>query len=506
MSTILYSLGRWSYRHPWRVLIAWLLLLGIAGGSAALFMKGTDNSFSIPGTESQAGIQQLGRSFPQASGTSAQIVVVTADGASVDDEPYASAIEDAVSSLEDLDGVLAVTDPFNEMVTGLVSDDGDAAIIRMQFEGQATSVSPETKTELKAIGSDLEEALPEGSQVLVGGDLFSQSLPTISLIEAVGVLIALFVLIVTFRSFRLAWFPLASALIGVALSVSLIFVATAFASISATTPLLAIMLGLAVGIDYALFITARHQDQVRTGMAAEESAARANGTAGSAVVFAGVTVLIALIGLSFANIPFLTTMGIAASVAVAIAVLIAVTLTPAFLGFAKGRVIGWKRREPRAPERCRGPSSERSETKRPNRRSTRSGCRAQARAPGLRDRLGQRSDEASDHHHGRRGRRPRHPRDPGREPAAGAAERGHAAHLERGPPGVRRDVGALRSRLQRPAHHDRHDRHVDRSAGPDGRSGRRDREDPGRQGGRTRDPERHGRHRHHPDRARDRTG
>ena len=347
MSTILYSLGRWSYRHPWRVLIAWLLLLGIAGGSAALFMKGTDNSFSIPGTESQAGIQQLGRSFPQASGTSAQIVIVTADGDSVHDEPYASAIEDAVSSLEDLDGVLAVTDPFNEMVTGLVSDDGDAAIIRMQFEGQATSVSPETKTELKAIGADLEQALPEGSQVAVGGDLFSQSLPTISLIEAAGVLIALFVLIVTFRSFRLAWFPLTSAIIGVALSVSLIFVATAFASISATTPLLAVMLGLAVGIDYALFITARHQDQVRTGMAPDESAARANGTAGSAVVFAGVTVLIALIGLSFANIPFLTTMGIAASVAVAIAVLIAVTLTPAFLGFAKGRVIGWKRREPR---------------------------------------------------------------------------------------------------------------------------------------------------------------
>ena len=96
------------------------------------------------------------------------------------------------------------------------------------------------------------------------------------------------------------------------------------------------MLGLAVGIDYALFIAARHQDQVRAGVEPEESAARATGTAGSAVVFAGVTVLIALIGLSFANIPFLTTMGIAASVAVAIAVLVALTLTPAFLGFAKG--------------------------------------------------------------------------------------------------------------------------------------------------------------------------
>jgi RND superfamily putative drug exporter len=344
VSTILYALGRWSYRHSWRVLIAWLLLLGIAGGSAAIFMKGTDNAFSIPGTEAQAGLAQLSRSFPQASGTSAQLVVVAADGDQVDEEPYASGIADAITRLEDLDGVLAVTDPFNEMVSGLVSDDKSAAIIRLQFDGQATDVTPATKAELRDISADLEQSLPADAQVAIGGDLFSQSIPAISIIEAVGVLVALFVLIVTFRSFAVAWFPLVSALIGVALAIALIFVATAFASISSTTPLLAVMLGLAVGIDYALFIVARHQDQVRAGVDPEESAARATGTAGSAVVFAGVTVLIALIGLSFAGIPFLTTMGIAASVAVAIAVLVAITLTPAFLGFLKGRVVGWKRR------------------------------------------------------------------------------------------------------------------------------------------------------------------
>ncbi|WP_243074206.1 MMPL family transporter [Microbacterium sp. SS28] len=344
MSTLLYALGRWSYRHPWRVLVAWLLLLGIAGGSAAAFTQGTDNTFSIPGTEAQAGIEQLSRSFPQASGTSGQLVVVAAEGDSVDEEPYSSAIEDTIARLEDLDGVLAVTDPFNEFVSGLVSDDASAAIIRLQFDGQATDVTPETKEELADISADFEESLPEGSQVAIGGDLYSQSVPAISLIEAVGVLVALFVLIVAFRSFAVAWFPLVTALIGVALAISLIFVATAFASISSTTPLLAIMLGLAVGIDYALFIIARHQDQVRAGVEPEESAARATGTAGSAVVFAGVTVLIALIGLSIANIPFLTTMGIAASVAVAIAVLVALTLSPALLGFAKGRVVGWKRR------------------------------------------------------------------------------------------------------------------------------------------------------------------
>jgi len=348
LSTLLYALGRWSYRRPWRVLVSWVVLLLIAGGAALLFMKGTDNTFTIPGTEAQEGIELLDRTFPQASGTSAQLVLVTADGAHVSDEPYASAIADAVDELADLDGVLAVTDPFDEMVSGMVSDDGEAAIVRLQFDGQTTDVPAETKTALQDVAADLRAELPDGSRVAMGGDLFSISVPTLSITEAVGVLIALFVLIVTFRSFAVAWFPLVSALIGVGLAIALIYVSTAFASISSTTPMLAIMLGLAVGIDYALFIVARHQDQVRAGVEPEESAARATGTAGSAVVFAGVTVLIALIGLAFANIPFLTTMGIAAAVAVAIAVAVAVTLTPALLGFAKGRVAGWGHRALRA--------------------------------------------------------------------------------------------------------------------------------------------------------------
>ena len=345
MSTLLYTLGRWSFRHPWRVLVAWVLLLGLAGGSALVLSKGTDNSFSIPGTEAQAGLEQLSRTFPQVSGTSAQIVIVAADGDRIVDDPYASAISDTVADLGGIDGVLGVTDPFDELVRGLVNDDESAAIIRLQFDGQATDVSPESKQALTDAAAELESALPSGSTVALGGDLFSMSVPGITLTELVGILIALLVLMVTFRSFLVAGLPLATALVGVGLSMALILLSTAFASISSTTPLLALMLGLAVGIDYALFIAARHQDQVRGGMDPEESVARATGTAGSAVVFAGVTVLIALIGLGFAGIPFLTTMGIAASVAVAIAVAVAVTLTPALLGFVKGRVVG---RMPRA--------------------------------------------------------------------------------------------------------------------------------------------------------------
>ncbi len=341
MSTLLYALGRWSYRHPWRVLVSWLLLLALVGGGVALLAKGTDNSFAIPGTEAQEGIQLLDRTFPQASGTSAQLIVVTADGDSIDADPYRSDIAATITDLQGLDRVAAVQDPFDDMVTGLVSDDDRAAIVRLQFDGQASDVPTGTETALQDAAQSLRDELPAGSRVAVGGDLFSSSVPALSITEAVGILIALFVLIIVFRSLVVAWFPLVSALIGVGLAIALIYISTAFATISSTTPLLAIMLGLAVGIDYALFIVARHQDQVRAGMSPEESAARATGTAGSAVVFAGITVLIALIGLSFAGIPFLTTMGLAAAVAVAISVVVAITLTPALLGFARGRVAGW---------------------------------------------------------------------------------------------------------------------------------------------------------------------
>ncbi|KJL21187.1 Membrane protein YdfJ [Microbacterium oxydans] len=340
MSTLLSSLGRWSFRHPWRVLVSWLLALGIAGAGALVLGAGTDNTFSIPGTESQAGLEQLTRSFPQVSGTNAQFIVVAADGDKITDAEYQKDIEGAVDELGDLDGVLAATSPYDEMVKGMINDDDTAAIVRVQFDGESTDVSEETKDALRTVVADLGAELPAGSQTSLGGDLFAISIPGVTLTEAVGLLIALLVLIVTFRSFVVAGLPLLTAVLGVGISMAGIFTATAFATVSSTTPLLALMLGLAVGIDYALFIMARHQDQVRDGVDPEESASRAVGTAGSAVVFAGVTVLIALIGLGFAGIPFLTTMGIAASAAVAVAVAIAVTLTPALLGFMKGRVVG----------------------------------------------------------------------------------------------------------------------------------------------------------------------
>lgn len=352
MSSLLYSIGRWAFRARKLVLSLWLLALVLLAGGAVAFNQGTDNTFSIPGTESQEALDTLSRTFPQVSGTSAQIVIVAPEGETVDQAGIEAPVEQTVDALAKVEGVSGTTSPYDSQVKGLISDDRTAAIVTVQLTGQQTTVTAETKDALKAAGAALHEKLPEGSQVAVGGQLFSQTLPSFSITEVIGVVIALVVLIITFGSIIAAGMPLATALLGVGLSMALIFLATIFGPISSTTPLLALMLGLAVGIDYSLFIISRHQSQLKAGVDPEESAARATATAGSAVLFAGITVIIALAGLAVANIPFLTTMGFAASVAVAIAVLVALTLTPALLGFAGDRVTPGRRAAKRAAKRA----------------------------------------------------------------------------------------------------------------------------------------------------------
>ncbi|WP_426738390.1 MMPL family transporter [Plantibacter sp. 2H11-2] len=338
MSSLLYTLGRWAFGARKLVLILWIAVLALAGGGALLFNQGTDNAFSIPGTESQEALDSLDHTFPQVAGASAQIIVVAPKGDTVEDAGVRSAIDDAVTALGDIGQVEQAVSPFDENVTGAVSEDQRAALISIQFDGAQTDITAATISDVEDAEASLAKALPAGAESSLGGQLFSNSLPTLSVIELVGVVVALVVLILTFGSFLAAGMPLITALLGVGISMALIFVATVFGPISSTTPMLALMLGLAVGIDYALFIISRHQDGLRSGLDPAESAARATATAGSAVIFAGLTVIIALLGLAVANIPFLTTMGVAAAVGVAIAVVISLTLIPAMLGFAGERL------------------------------------------------------------------------------------------------------------------------------------------------------------------------
>jgi RND superfamily putative drug exporter len=337
VSTYLYALGRAAYRHRARVMLIWLAVLVLTVGAAAGIGSKFDENFSVPGTESQLALDALNRTFPQAGGTTAQVVVVVPEGESVRDAAVRDQIETGVEAIEKVDHVDSATSPFDKYAKGVISADDRAAIITVQLITVDGAVATATFDGLDQAAADLQADIP-GSQVSPGGSAYSNNAPGFSIVEGLGVLIALIVLWLTLGSLRAAGMPLLTALLGVAITVLLIVAVTGLTTVSATTPMLAVMLGLAVGIDYALFITSRHRDQLGAGMEPEESVAEAVATAGSAVVFAGLTVMIALSGLAVAGIPFLTTMGIAAAVGVGIAVVIALTLLPALLGYAGERL------------------------------------------------------------------------------------------------------------------------------------------------------------------------
>ena len=297
-------------------------------------------------------LDSLNRTFPQVSGTTAQLIVIPPAGTSVESAAVREAITSTTRELRTIDGVDGATSPFQKYAKGVISEDKSAAIINVRLEDDAQSIPPATTEAMNKATTDLQSAIP-GSTTSIGGEAYNSSVPGFSIVEGLGVVIAMVVLLLTLGSLRAAGMPLLTAILGVAITMTIIVAATAVITVSSTTPLLAVMLGLAVGIDYALFIVSRHRDQLAAGMEVEESVARAVATAGSAVVFAGMTVMIALSGLAVAGIPFLTTMGIAAAVGVAIGVLIALTLLPALLGYA-GAKLAPKVRKPKALRRAQG--------------------------------------------------------------------------------------------------------------------------------------------------------
>lgn len=334
MATLLFRLGRFAYRRAVAVLIAWIALAGAALGVGLAFGGHLEDSYEIPGTESQQAIDLLAAVFPQTAGASAQAVVHTTDGSSIKGE-HSQQLADFVSRLDDVPGVDSALSPFDQYATDAVSKDGTTVIVDVQFTDSAEQVTPQTLDGVQAAAAPLADA---GMQVAFGGQPFQQAKLGLSVIELAGVVFAGLVLIVAFGSFLAAGMPLVSALLALGVSMGLVLSSAAFTTVSTTTPMLALMIGLAVGIDYALFILSRHRSQLAAGMDAEESAATAVATAGSSVVFAGLTVVIALLGLLVVGIPFLGVMGIAAAVSVVFAMLAATTLLPAIMGLFKGRL------------------------------------------------------------------------------------------------------------------------------------------------------------------------
>ncbi len=338
MSSMLYRIGRACYRHGGRVLAVWLMLLAALGGAVVLAGGAQFNdSFRIPGASSQVALDQLKMTFPSAAAATAQVVVLLPEGQSLNDKAIRTEVETALDTFKSLPIVTDVITPYSEHVEGLISDNGRAGLASVQLNVTMTSITDAQKQSLEAQAEKVAALLP-GSEVHLGGEVFSTHIPHISIIEGLGVVVAVVVLLVVLGSITAAAMPVATALIGVGIAVEITMIASRVIEVNSTSLMLAVMISLAVGIDYALFIVSRHRDQLSHGLEAEESTARAVATAGSAVVFAGLTVIIALVGLSISGIPFLGVMGMFSAVGVGVEVLLALTLLPAFLGFAGERL------------------------------------------------------------------------------------------------------------------------------------------------------------------------
>jgi RND superfamily putative drug exporter len=339
MSSALYRLGRWCFRRRRYVLAAWVLVIVVLAVVAINVKQPTTNAFTIPGTQSQQALDLLDQKFPGTGGAQAQVVFSVPAPGSLTGAKEHQAVESTVAELRKLPQVVAVTDPYT---TGTVSKDGRIAYAIVAYPVAVGSVTTKAQNALLDSGGPAKAA---GITVNFGGQVAQANSKTDT--ELIGVLIAFLVLLIGFGSVIAGLLPLLSAIAGVVLTNLALLALTASVSESSTTPILATMIGLAVGIDYSLFVMNRHRQQLADGMEVHDSVGRAVGTSGSAVCFAGLTVLIALAALSIVRIPFLTVMGLSAAGAVVVAVLAAITLMPALLGFAGHRLLSsrWAQRK-----------------------------------------------------------------------------------------------------------------------------------------------------------------
>ncbi|WP_406008446.1 MMPL family transporter [Streptomyces sp. NBC_00637] len=345
MATFLYKLGRFAFRRRHFVALIWVALLTLAGVGAASAPAAGTTSFSIPGVEAQKAFDLLEQRFPGASadGATGRIVFKAPEGQKMTDAANKATVDKTVKELGDGSEVVSVTDPFT---THAVSKDGTVAYTSVRYDAPGMELADTTRDALEKAG---DEARATGLTVDVGGDALQAGAEPGAVGEVIGLAIAAVVLVITLGSLVAAGLPLLTAIIGVGIGVSTITALANALDLGDTTSTLALMIGLAVGIDYALFIVSRYRSELAEGRDREEAVGRAAGTAGSAVVFAGLTVVIALAGLAVVNVPMLTKMGLAAAGTVVVAVLIALTMIPALLGYAGKRVkaTGEKRRPAR---------------------------------------------------------------------------------------------------------------------------------------------------------------
>jgi putative drug exporter of the RND superfamily len=335
MTGLLYKLGHACARWRFAVLGLWLVLvvtLVVAAGQAG---SQTTNDVTLPGAGSQSATDLLSERFPgQAYGTNP--VVMATDSGKLTDSKYSNAIESSVKALRKTPHVTAAVSPLSDAGSGALSKDEKIGYISVTLDvGQGDITDDDAQAVLDAA----DPAKRAGLEVAAGGYVGQQlSKPDTGASDKIGLVAAMVVLLLVFGSVVAMGLPIVTAVVGLLCGLSVVTLLSHLADVPTTAPTLATMIGLAVGIDYSLFIVTKHRSQVSEGMEVRESIARASATAGGAVLFAGSTVAISLLALVVADIPLVTTLGYTSAIAVAFAVLAALTLLPALFALLGSHV------------------------------------------------------------------------------------------------------------------------------------------------------------------------
>ena len=338
MTAFLYRLGQLCARRRLLVLGTWLAVAVALGAWAAQAGTETTDNVTLPGTDSQRAADIVTRGFSGAAAANGTnpIVLAAPRGSKLTDAPYRAAVERLVAAYARDRGVLTVVDPLSPAGAAQLSRDGRIGFLALELRASPTEL---TLDEAQRLLDVADAARAAGLSVAAGGYLGQDlSQPASADSEAIGLMAAIVVLLMTFGTVVAMGMPILVAIFALGTGMSLIALLSQVAQVPSTAPALATMIGLGVGIDYSLFIVTRHRDQLAEGMELRESVARAVATAGGAVVFAGATVTIALLSLLLARIPIVTQLGYVSAVAVGVAVLAAISLLPAALSLVGKRI------------------------------------------------------------------------------------------------------------------------------------------------------------------------
>ena len=336
MTGVLYRLARFCVRYRFAVLAVWILMTVALVAASHSLGDHTNDNVTLPGTNSQQAADALSKSFPDQANGSSPIVLHVSNG-KLTDSKYSQAVNQAAADVAKAPDVASVVSPLTAQGASALSKDQRTGYLSVTLSVSPGSLSVDDAQTI--INAAAKPAQAAGIQVQTGGQLGQKvSKPSTETSELIGIIAAMVILTFALGTVAAMLLPIVTAILGLASTLSIVQIFSHAMTVSTVAPTLATMIGLGVGIDYALFIVTRHFRGLKDGLDMQESIARAAATSGGAVAFAGGTVTIALVSLAVAGIPLVTTMGLMAAVAVVVAVLAALTLLPAMLAIIGPRI------------------------------------------------------------------------------------------------------------------------------------------------------------------------